>query len=116
MLTSLLSKGLLVKYENQICRLLNESFQSFILYVVKPEEALHFEKESTAGSRWAIFKIPLMIILLALAAFIFLTQQESWVSIIAVLTGVSSLVTLLPRFSFLIPAFILKKEAKYFFT
>jgi hypothetical protein len=111
-LTSLLSKGLLIKDQNQLVRLFNQSFQYFILSAVSPEEAHQFKKDKNQGSRWEIYKVPLLIILIGAAAFIFLTQQDTWLTMVALLTGVSTLINLLPRFGFLLPALFLKKEAK----
>jgi hypothetical protein len=111
-LTSLLSKGLMVKDETQVVRLFNESFRNFVLTTISPEEALRYEKENNVQSKWDVYKVPLFIILIGAATFIFVTQQETWLTVLALLTGVSSLLTVLPRFGFLIPALFLKKEAK----
>ncbi|QMU29635.1 cache domain-containing protein [Adhaeribacter radiodurans] len=111
-LSSLLGKGLLIVDKDGLLKIMNESFKNFILVAVNPEDALRLEKNSTQGSSWAVYKTPLLLVLIGAILFFFFTQKTSWANIIAVLTAVSTFLSILPRFSLLIPSFLANKESK----
>lgn len=111
-LSALLGKGLIVQDGDTSLKIMNDSFQNFVLNVVDPEQALRYEKENAQASAWESYRLPLMLILISGGLFIFFTQKQTWVNIAAVLTVVSTIVGVLPRLGALIPAIFASKEAK----
>ena len=111
-LSSLLGKGLLVTDQGGLLRIMNQSFRYFILTVVSRADALRFEKNSAQGSRWGLYKTPLVLILIGAVLFFFFTQKASWANIIAILTAISSVAAILPRLTILLPSFLVGKENK----
>ena len=111
-LSSLLSKGLLIRDQNLTLRLFNQSFRNFVLTVVDKEEALRYEKEAAQGSSWETYRTPLLMVLAGAMLFIFYTQKDTWTMMLAVLTAFSTFVGILPRLGFLIPAFLSRGEGK----
>jgi hypothetical protein len=83
-LTMLLNKGLLV-YENRF-RMMNESFRNFVLSEVSADDALELERKVKETGSWNYFKTPVVITLITIAMFIFITQEETFNSIIAFIT------------------------------
>lgn len=83
-LTMLLNKGLLV-YENRF-RMMNESFRNYVLSEVTADDALELERKVKETGSWNYFRTPVIIILITIALFIFITQEESFNSIIAFVT------------------------------
>lgn len=110
-LSALLGKGLLVQEEDATMKIMNVSFQKFVLHVVDPAEALRFEKMNAQSSKWDLFKTPLMLIFVAGALFIFFTQKQTWLNIVTVLAAFSTIIGILPRLSALLPAMFAGKEA-----
>jgi hypothetical protein len=111
-LSALQGKGLLVQEEDSTLRIMNASFRDFVRHEVDPAWVLRYEKMTAQGSRWDLFKTPLVLILIAGALFIFFTQKQTWGNIVAVLAAVSTIVGVLPRMGALIPAIFASKEAK----
>jgi hypothetical protein len=111
-LSSLLSKGLLIREENLTLRLFNQSFRNFVLTVVDKEEALRYEKDAAQGSSWETYRTPLLMVLAGAMLFIFYTQKDTWTMMLAVLTAFSTMVGILPRLGFLLPAFLSRGEGK----
>ncbi|MEM6348213.1 MAG: hypothetical protein AAF927_30305, partial [Bacteroidota bacterium] len=70
---ALLRKGIFITDEDTI-HLMNRSFRNFVLTVVKPEEALKMEEKIQADATWSRAKIPIAIIVFALAAFLYYTD------------------------------------------
>jgi hypothetical protein len=88
---SLLKRQLIIRHEG--LHLFNESFRQFVL----SEEQLMLvtiEDEVTRKvSLWQTFKMPILVALMAIAAFLFITQQELFDSSLAVVTGVTTIIT-----------------------
>ncbi|MEL7531958.1 MAG: hypothetical protein AAFN10_11645 [Bacteroidota bacterium] len=70
---ALLRKGIFITDEDTI-HLMNRSFRNFVLTVVKPEEAVKMEEKIQADATWSRAKIPIAIIVFALAAFLYYTD------------------------------------------
>ena len=83
-LIMLLNKGILV-YDSRF-RIMNESFRNFVLAEVSADDALMLERSVKETGSWNYFKTPVVIILITIALFIFITQQETFNSIIAFIT------------------------------
>jgi uncharacterized membrane protein HdeD (DUF308 family) len=52
-----------------------------------------FHQQST----WQAFRGPLLVLLLGIAAFLFFTQEAMFQKIIALVAGLSSVITLIPK-------------------
>lgn len=111
-LSSLLGKGLIVKGIDMKLRIVNESFKNFVLTVVDPADALRYEKRVASTSSWHAYRTPFLLIIIGIGLFIFFTQKQAWLNIVAVGTAVTTILTLLPRLSVLLPAFLVNKDAK----
>jgi hypothetical protein len=111
-LSALLGKGLIVQEGDTGVKIMNASFQNFVLTVVDPEEALRYEKENVQIGKWDVYKMPLMLILIAGTLFIFFTQKQTWINIAAVLAAVSTILNIFPRLGGLFAAILPGKEAK----
>jgi hypothetical protein len=100
-ITLLLNKGILT-YRDRFF-LMNESFRNFILTEVSAEKAYRLEKDVNPDGTWKKFKTPLVLILMAIALFVFYTQQEIFNSVVAsvttFITGIPVLIKLISMFS-----------------
>ncbi len=85
----LLSKGILIIEDSKL-RLINRSFRNFVLTVIERDIALKTELESATSGSWSAFRTPLMVVIIALAAFILITQQGSFNSIVSFLASLSA--------------------------
>ncbi len=94
-LTMLLNKGLLI-YENRF-RMMNESFRNFVLSEVSADDALELERKVKETGSWNYFKTPVIIILITIALFIFITQEETYNNIIAFITTFAAGIPILFR-------------------
>jgi hypothetical protein len=98
-INNLLSKGIL-KYENMQLKLFNESFNNFVLTNVDREESLQIEHESKKSGNWSNLQLPFIMVIFALFAFLFITQQDAFNDIIAWLgTALVSLPLLIKTFA-----------------
>jgi hypothetical protein len=67
-------------------RLMNEVFQRFVLSHYEPETAVA-EKPDEPTNLWQTLKGPALSVLILLALFFFLTQQELWNKSIGIATA-----------------------------
>jgi len=74
-IASLIRKGIFIKQDSRL-RIFNKSFRNFVLTVIKPQDALQFEARLHRAGTWNWARIPISIILLAIAAFLLFTQQD----------------------------------------
>ena len=86
----LLRRGLIVKEED--FHLFNESFRHFVRSAERLSFVVEQDKEAQQGSLWQGLKVPILVGLLGIAAFLFLTQQDLFSRTIALLTGVTTLI------------------------
>ena len=89
----LLRRGLIIK--EQDFHLFNESFRKFVRSSDRLSFVIEQDKQAQEGSLWQSLKVPVLVGLLAIAAFLFFTQQDLFSRALALLTG---LTTLLPAF------------------
>ncbi len=78
----LMRRGLIVRDPN--LRLMNESFRRFVLSESHPDQVVAWRKG--ASSNWGILKGPLLLGLVGVVLFIFITQREVFNSTTALLT------------------------------
>ncbi|MGZ4049884.1 MAG: hypothetical protein ACXVNN_11005, partial [Bacteroidia bacterium] len=61
-------------------------------------EMYQMQKKFQQNSAWQSFRIPILVILLGIALFIFFTQEETFQKLTAIVAGVSSVLSLLLKF------------------
>lgn len=94
---TLMQKGVLIT--NDSLRIMNRSFNNFILSVVKEDEEMKMEQELRSKGTWHTVQIALIMVLLGLAAFIAFAQQGILSNVNAWVTAVTGIVALITRFS-----------------
>jgi hypothetical protein len=92
---NLIDKGLLI-YDGTV-RIMNRSFRNFILTSIEQEEVLNLERATMDQGAWSEFRTPLILVLVALVSFLFLTQKEAFNQIIAIITTLTASVPLIFR-------------------
>ena len=92
----LVRKGLL-KNEMTL-EFMNQSFQNYILTVVKPVEIKRMEKTIRTRGAWSKAQLPIFLVILAIAAFLFITQEAVYQKAIAFLSTLLALLPALLRF------------------
>lgn len=86
-LRSLIRRRIVIMAPN--FRLMNESFRQFVLQAEHPQ--IFQEWEQAAGiSVWSIVKTPLILLAVALVAFFFITQRETFSQSLQILSAVAA--------------------------
>ncbi|HWB24590.1 MAG TPA: hypothetical protein VG738_03880 [Chitinophagaceae bacterium] len=93
----LLQQGVLV-VKDQETRFFSKGFRAYILQAAATGQIQDIDKIMPKSSAWAAFKTPFMVLLFAVASFIFLTRQETWQKFSALVTGVGTSLPLLIGF------------------
>ncbi|MDH5608511.1 MAG: hypothetical protein OEY56_03445 [Cyclobacteriaceae bacterium] len=87
-INALLAKGMFVQKEaTGRLVLMNMSFRNFVLSISSQEEIL-LQLGSKTTKSWQAYKSALLIIILALAAFLFISEKETYHLILATLTSI----------------------------
>lgn len=86
----LLRRGLIVKEHD--LHLFNESFRQFIKSGDRVSFVAEHDKQAQQGSLWQILKVPILVAMLAITAFLFLTQQDLYSRSLALVTGITTLI------------------------
>jgi hypothetical protein len=92
----LIQKGIIVQEDS--LRIMNRSFNNFILSVVKEDEELSMEREQRDKGSWHTIRIVLVLAVLSLVAFISLAQHDILHNFNTLLTTLGAVITLLLRF------------------
>jgi hypothetical protein len=93
----LLERGILIVEAEEI-RLFSASFRAYILSKRNTSQIYQLHKQFQQNSTWRTFRGPLLILLVAVASFIFFTQEQTFQKIMALVAGVTSISSLLIRF------------------
>jgi hypothetical protein len=93
-LYGLYQKGLIQKKDQQL-ELMNYSFRSYLLGKTGTEEIQTLEQQLNYTSSWKNLKITFFILFFAIMLFIFATQQDVSNRILAIVSGMATLVPLL---------------------
>ena len=93
----LLEKGLFIIHDFEI-KLFSPSFRAYVLEKNNSPEMYQMQKKFQQNSTWQSFRIPILVILLGIALFIFFTQEETFQKLTAIVAGVSSVLSLLLKF------------------
>jgi hypothetical protein len=97
---------LLVKRGLVVCdppglRLMDESFRRFVISVSSHQDVEGWRQQE-GGSAWELMKAPLLLILVSVALFLFITQKDIYDSTIsflsAITAGIAALFRLLGMF------------------
>ena len=86
----LLRRELIVKEDD--LHLFNESFRQFVKSSDRVLFVVERDKEAQQGSLWQTLKVPVLVALLAITAFLFLTQQDLYSRSLALVTGLTTLI------------------------
>jgi hypothetical protein len=106
----LLQKGLL-KYEDNL-KLMNESFNNFILTVVDREMEWAMRKELLKKGTWSTLQTVLVIIVISIVIFITLGQQQLLNNFKTSLTAIIAVGGLLLRFGGILSSFSGRRESE----
>ena len=88
---ALLKRELIVRDEG--LNLFNESFGKFVVGRKQLKDVAQEEQKVLEESWWQALKTPIVVILIFVAAFLFWTQQDIFSSSVAVVTGVTGLIS-----------------------
>lgn len=94
---SLLRKGIFCIREDGEVVLFDNSFRIYLTKFLPLSQITGLRKMFRRDSTWQSFSIPLLIMLIAAACFIFFTQQEIWQKSMALLTGLLSILPLIVK-------------------
>ena len=78
----------------------SRGFRAYIILQKGSPELVTMQKNYAANSTWQSFRLPFMIVLLAVAGFIFFTQETTFQKIAALVTGISTISSLLLKLPF----------------
>jgi len=90
-ITNLLKRELIIRDEG--LHLFNESFRQFVKSTEQLACCAEADAEAKKGSLWQMLKVPILVALMAIAGFLFVTQQDVFSSSLALVTGVTSIIT-----------------------
>lgn len=89
----LLRRGLIVR--NPDIHLFNESFRQFVKSEKAMQAVAQFEREVKKDSLWHVIKSPLLVVLVSVVLFLFITQRDLYTSSLAIMTAIT---TAIPAF------------------
>lgn len=87
----LLKRELIVRDDG--LHLFNESFRKFVLGAEQFSTVAEDDQKARDESLWQTLKVPILATMITIAAFLFWTQQDVFTSSLAVVTGVTTLIT-----------------------
>ena len=88
---ALLRRELIIKGEGLL--LFNESFRRFLLANEQRADIAEHDQKASEESLWQTLKVPILVTMIFVAGFLFWTQQDVFSSSLAVVTGVTGLVS-----------------------
>ena len=86
----LLRRELIVREHD--LHLFNASFRHFVKSADHVSFVVEQDKQTQQGSLWQTLKVPILIAMLGITVFIFLTQQDLYSRSLALLTGITTLI------------------------
>lgn len=92
----LIDKGILVVAGERLA-FADPGFRAFLLNIPYEKELKQMHEKYQQHSTWQSLKGPLLLLLIGFASFIFFTQEAAFNKILAVGTGVTTLLSLLPK-------------------
>lgn len=88
-LCMLMSKGIIIRYDGTL-RLFNHGFRNFILTAIGNNEAMKIKEKITDNGNWGRLKTPIVVVIVALLAFLLASQQETYSRLIAYVTALAA--------------------------
>jgi hypothetical protein len=88
---SLLKRELIVRDEG--INVFNESFRKFVLASDQRADIAEQDQKAREDSLWQTLKVPIMATMIFVAGFLFWTQQDFFSSSLAVVTGITGLIS-----------------------
>ena len=76
-ISMLIAKGVIVQ-SNGLLRLFNKGFRNFILTAIGNTEAMKIKERISESGNWRNLKIPLVIIIFSILAFLLISEQEAF--------------------------------------
>lgn len=92
----LMSRGILT-YRNGTLELFNKSFANFVLTIVDKERSFDFDTDAKRSGSWSNLKLPFLMIIGAILAFIFLTQQKLFNDLFGWFTAAVALIPVITK-------------------
>ena len=86
----LLRRGLIVRGDD--VHLINDSFRQFVKSTEQIVSVCEYEEKVKRDSPWNTLKVPLLVILVGITIFLFVTQRDLYTSSLAVLTAVTTII------------------------
>jgi hypothetical protein len=90
----LLYKGLLIKYYNEELKIMSVSFRNYILDKGRSEEVIKLKEEFHVQGTWSKLRTPVLIAITAIGTFLFITQQDIFQRVAALVPTISALLGL----------------------
>ena len=92
----LISKGIFVVHQDKLL-LFNPSFRAYLITKSGTNEINELHIRQKQNSTWQALKTPFIIVLISIAVFIFFTQETAFQKILALVGGLGTLLTLIPK-------------------
>lgn len=93
-----LIKNELVTVQDERLHLLSPGFRYYILTRADQPEEMDIKKKYITAGRWHQVRMPLLVMFLLIGIFLFITQEEAFKKVGAILTSVTGVVSLLMKF------------------
>jgi hypothetical protein len=90
----LLYKGLLINYNKEELKIMSVSFRNYILDKGKSEEVIKLKEEFNVQGTWSKLRTPVLIAITAIGTFLFITQQDMFQRVAALIPTLSALLGL----------------------
>lgn len=92
--------GLVVPVEHSSCyEVMNKSFRNFIFTQLDSKEVTRFTREAAEKGTWSSFQLPVIIVVIALGIFLFITQRDAFSNLLtylgAAVGGIAALLKIL---------------------
>jgi hypothetical protein len=84
-----------LQVQEEEIRIFSIGFRAYMIRYFAHREGRAIVRKMGRRSAWQTFKTPFMILLLAVAAFVFFTREEAWQRFSALITGLSTSIPLL---------------------
>lgn len=99
-LSMLIGKGIIMRDDGTL-KLFNNGFRNFIITAIGDSEAMKIKDQIKDNGNWGKLRIPMILIILAILAFLLVSQQEAYSTLITYLAALTAGVPLVLRiFSF----------------
>ncbi|HJS54956.1 MAG TPA: hypothetical protein VJ765_10440, partial [Chitinophagaceae bacterium] len=90
----LLYKGLLINYNKEELKIMSVSFRNYILDKGKSEEVVKLKEEFHVHGTWSKLRTPVLIAITAIGTFLFITQQDMFQRVAALVPTISAILGL----------------------